>query len=53
MVERKIFYALLNPVALCGEVSGSLSPLGRRLLTEFGVEPQGSALASLGGVVSG
>ena len=50
MVERKEFLRAANPVALCGEVSGSSSPLGRRLYAEFEAEPRGPALASLGGM---
>ena len=51
MVGRKEFLRAANPVALCGEVSGSSSPLGRWLYAEFEAVPQGPAFASLGGVV--
>ena len=50
---RKDVLRAANPVALCGEVSGSSSPLGRRLLTGFEAVPRGPALASLGGGVLG
>ena len=51
MVGRKQFLRAANPVALCGEVSGSSSRLGRGFYAGFEAEPRGPALASLGGAV--
>ena len=50
MLGCKDFLCVANPVALCGEVSGSSSPLGRRLYAGFEAVPRGPAIASLGGV---
>ena len=44
MVGRKEFLRAANPVALCGEVSGSSSPLGRRLYAEIRAAPRGPRL---------